>query len=305
MEVPEQPRSSTNAEIEQAVADLKYEDLQGIKIRLQRSHAALSELLQELTTENTGLIEENESLKKAIEFVVAESPGVEDSLDSAQETPMAFVTRMWEKVKPRDAGVTMSEHVGEIRKSLLGEDGHPSDLGQQLMERFTTLRETGESIWSAMQGDAVQIQCRSYQDEQESQSTFPPSDRSRDESSSSEFAPTSKVEEVPAVTPVAPPVPETPAASETKKPTDENDDDNLLIAAKLKLDDGSVQTLRMLVFDRCKNVSQRFVEEHSLKSWFKDPLTEWLKKVEDEALTFPAYVNGDLEEIRCQFSKKS
>merc|ERR1719240_2286894 len=120
-----------------------------------------------------------------------------------------------------------------------------------------------------------------------------------------EFAPTSKVEEVPAVTPVAPPVPETPAASETKKPTDENDDDNLLIAAKLKLDDGSVQTLRMLVFDRCKNVSQRFVEEHSLKSWFKDPLTEWLKKVEDEALTFPAYVNGDLEEIRCQFSKKS
>mmetsp|Transcript_45479 Transcript_45479/g.85136 ORF Transcript_45479/g.85136 Transcript_45479/m.85136 type:complete len:88 (-) Transcript_45479:95-358(-) len=77
----------------------------------------------------------------------------------------------------------------------------------------------------------------------------------------------------------------------------------ILIEAELKLDDGSVQTVQVRAADRCKEVAHRFVMEHSLKAWFEEPLTKWLKKVEADAEKFPVKIQGDLMEIRKQFSK--
>merc|ERR1712063_150278 len=79
----------------------------------------------------------------------------------------------------------------------------------------------------------------------------------------------------------------------------------ILIEAKLKLDDGTVEVLQVRAADRCKEVAQRFVQKHSLKVWFQDPLTEWLKKVENDAVTFPVELEADLNEIRKSFSKKN
>merc|ERR1712206_32934 len=78
----------------------------------------------------------------------------------------------------------------------------------------------------------------------------------------------------------------------------------ILIEAKLKLGDGTVEVLQVRAADRCKEVAQRFVQKHSLKVWFQDPLTEWLKKVENDAVTFPVELEADLNEIRKSFSKK-
>jgi len=78
---------------------------------------------------------------------------------------------------------------------------------------------------------------------------------------------------------------------------------NLLIEALLKIDDGSVQTLHVRAADRSKDVARRFVQEHSLKAWFEEPLTAWLKKAEAEADRFPVTIEGDLMEIRKTHSK--
>eukprot|EP00929_Paragymnodinium_shiwhaense_P109971 TRINITY_DN7661_c0_g1_i1.p1 TRINITY_DN7661_c0_g1~~TRINITY_DN7661_c0_g1_i1.p1 ORF type:complete len:425 (+),score=133.54 TRINITY_DN7661_c0_g1_i1:85-1359(+) len=78
----------------------------------------------------------------------------------------------------------------------------------------------------------------------------------------------------------------------------------ILIEASIKLDDGSVQNLQVRAADRCKEVAHRFVQEHSLKAWFEEPLTTWLKKVEHDAEKFPVQVDGDLLEIRKTHSKK-
>jgi len=85
---------------------------------------------------------------------------------------------------------------------------------------------------------------------------------------------------------------------------DEQISSTILIEATLTLDDGSVQTLQVRAADRCKEVANRFVQEHSLKAWFVDPLTAWLKNVEAEAEKFPVTVEGDLMEIRKKHQKK-
>lgn len=71
----------------------------------------------------------------------------------------------------------------------------------------------------------------------------------------------------------------------------------VLIEAHLTLGDGSVQTIRVRAADRCKEVAQRFVKEHSLKNLFVQPLTDYLKQVENDAEKFPVSVHADLMQI--------
>lgn len=71
----------------------------------------------------------------------------------------------------------------------------------------------------------------------------------------------------------------------------------VLIEAQVKIGDGSVQTLFVRSADRCKEVAERFISEHSLKDSFAKPLTVYLKKVESDAEQFPAKVEVDLMEL--------
>lgn len=86
---------------------------------------------------------------------------------------------------------------------------------------------------------------------------------------------------------------------------DEQISSTILIEAQLTLDDGSVQMVHVRAADRCKEVSARFVREHSLKQWFEEPLTKFLKQVEDDADKFPVKIEADLMEIRRQYSKNA
>merc|ERR1719262_844559 len=61
----------------------------------------------------------------------------------------------------------------------------------------------------------------------------------------------------------------------------------VLIEAEITLGDGTVQTLQVRAADRCKEVAQRFVAEHSLEANFEAPLTAYLKEVENDAEKFP------------------
>lgn len=71
----------------------------------------------------------------------------------------------------------------------------------------------------------------------------------------------------------------------------------VLIEAHIKIGDGSVQTLLVRSADRCKDVAERFINEHSLKDSFAKLLTVHLKKVESDTEQFPAKVEVDLMEL--------
>eukprot|EP00929_Paragymnodinium_shiwhaense_P020758 TRINITY_DN13730_c0_g1_i1.p1 TRINITY_DN13730_c0_g1~~TRINITY_DN13730_c0_g1_i1.p1 ORF type:complete len:543 (+),score=233.40 TRINITY_DN13730_c0_g1_i1:91-1719(+) len=95
-----------------------------------------------------------------------------------------------------------------------------------------------------------------------------------------------------------------PSESPPPEPETETDAASYLIEAKITLDDGTVQVARVGARDRCKDVAMRFVREHSLKQWFEEPLSRYLKQVESDADTFPVEVTENLSEIRKQYSKK-
>jgi len=73
--------------------------------------------------------------------------------------------------------------------------------------------------------------------------------------------------------------------------------ETVLIEAQVKIGDGSVQPLHVRASDRCKDAAERFVSEHSLKASFVKPLTDFLKKVERDADTFPVQCEVDLLEL--------
>eukprot|EP00933_Yihiella_yeosuensis_P034154 TRINITY_DN27686_c0_g1_i1.p1 TRINITY_DN27686_c0_g1~~TRINITY_DN27686_c0_g1_i1.p1 ORF type:complete len:424 (+),score=125.82 TRINITY_DN27686_c0_g1_i1:62-1333(+) len=93
------------------------------------------------------------------------------------------------------------------------------------------------------------------------------------------------------------------APLEKEKAAEEQISSTVLIEARIKLEDGTVQTLQVRAADRCKEVAKKFIQEHSLKAGFEQPLTKWLKQVESDAEKFPVAVEGDLPEIRKQFGK--
>ena len=90
----------------------------------------------------------------------------------------------------------------------------------------------------------------------------------------------------------------------------EDPDPTLLIEAKLTMDTGGVRRSTFVgvrAGDSCKDVAKAtvakmsFIQEHSLKESFIDPLTQWLESVEADAHG-KVYVEGDLMDIRNQFS---
>lgn len=124
--------------------------------------------------------------------------------------------------------------------------------------------------------------------------------------SAAEAPPTAKEAEAPSPTPAEPPQPQPDAPASAAAPAQEADQmvgSTVLIEAKIKLDDGGVQTLLVRASDRCKEVAKRFVQDHSLKGTFEAPITAWLKQAEGDAVKFPVHVEADLVDIKKQFTK--
>jgi len=325
---PAQAEDSMNREVlEQALEGSGLEELQEMGRRLARSREQFTETLDDLKAEQTALKEENEYYQKAIddfmtkmrEIKISSSNTVEPMLD---EGPLDFVGRMWEKVKPRNNGVIISEHVGEIRKPE-DQEKSPHAIQEQSKQVVQKLSASLGPIWQRAEtlvkdarGEiAKQVAERQKQRSQREVKGPGPSRRAEklvgsndaDElvpeaassvSASSGPAPAPEGPAEPAEAEPAPP-PLAPAGEEAAPDAAQDQNTStILIEAQLKLDDGSTHTLHVRAADRCKEVAQRFVQEHSLKAWFQAPLTAWLKKVEADAETFPVKVEGDLMEIR-------
>jgi len=101
----------------------------------------------------------------------------------------------------------------------------------------------------------------------------------------------------PAEKPAEVPAAEQADPSPTAKSPAADRQETILVQAQVKIGDGSVQPLHVRASDRCKDAAERFVAEHSLKASFVKPLTDFLKKVERDADTFPVHVEVDLLEL--------
>jgi len=153
----------------------------------------------------------------------------------------------------------------------------------------------------------------------------PPAAPSQQQASASSSSEPAHSSQAPSQAPVVPAAPTPEAKAEPEKPAtpadavaiaedgsdlkeagaEEQIASTILIEAQLTLDDGTEQTRHVRAADRCKEVSARFIKEHSLKAWFEQPLTNWLKKVESDADKFPITIEGNLLEIRKLYSKGS
>jgi len=334
-------------ELEKALSGHNPQELQEMARRLAKSQEQFQEMLTELEAESDALKEENRSLNDTITMMMKEMQKLNIGADNTvepmlDEGPLDFVGRFWEKVKPRNTAVVISEHVGEIKKP--GEEELQNPLQQQGKQVVQNLRETLGPIWQKAEtlvkdakgevakktkeiaekhqlGSFVQPEPKPRKKRERRAEREGTESASEAAASGSEAAGPSESAsasaDVPAATDVANPE-EAPAAvaasegqaSEEKEATaavdgagNEEISSTILIEAKLKIDDGSTQTLYVRAADRCKEVAHRFVMEHSLKAWFEEPLTAWLKKVEADAVKFPVNIEGDLMEIRKQHSK--
>lgn len=257
------------------------------------------------------------------------------------EGPLDFVNRFWEQVRPRDTAFQTSENIGEIRKPVPGEESSPKEvLQKQVVQGVQQLKErwgpAAGAWWQNAQGFLNEkkseiAQTFAAQNEKperkpkgekkkrpkegggyaggESAPPMAPEAASSSAAGSSEAA--AQEAAAPEPEPKAAPAPAKPEPAEPEPAQDdsfkagaeEQISSTILIEAQITIDDGSVLVLHVRAADRCKEVAQRFVQEHSLKAWFQEPLTTWLKKVEADAVKFPVKVEADLMDIRKQYSK--
>eukprot|EP00928_Gymnodinium_smaydae_P087671 TRINITY_DN71907_c0_g1_i1.p1 TRINITY_DN71907_c0_g1~~TRINITY_DN71907_c0_g1_i1.p1 ORF type:complete len:371 (-),score=141.06 TRINITY_DN71907_c0_g1_i1:122-1234(-) len=369
---------ASKEELRAALEGLDVPQLQEMGKRLQKSHADMEAMLQEMQEERKALDTEREYFEKTIELMMKElhklnigAGNISDPL--LEEGPLDFVGRFWEKVRPRDTAVAVSEHVGEIKKPTM--DGSPTAQqfakqvtgqlqenlqarGQQALEQSKVVSavalehgkqavEQGKQVWGRLSQSIGPLWQRAEGAFGYAAGGEPPvasaaekSAKKRERKAKKEAeaaAASSASASAPAAGSAAAPADivdmaaqaaaaaaaqaaaakeaearaqqkaaeEKAAAEEQQKAAaEEQISSTILIEASLTLDDGSVQLLQVRAADRCKEVASRFVQEHSLKAWFAEPLTAWLKKVESDAEKFPVKVEGDLMEIRKAHSKK-
>mmetsp|Transcript_3257 Transcript_3257/g.7681 ORF Transcript_3257/g.7681 Transcript_3257/m.7681 type:complete len:525 (+) Transcript_3257:77-1651(+) len=143
----------TAEDIRGALGERDDDELRLIGARLTQSCAGMEQALADQQAEQKELQEENAYIRGTIELMMKELQKLNIGSHNLSEPelaegPLDFLGRMWEQVRPRDTGVAVSEHVGEIRKPVIGE-GSPSTvevLHQQFLERFSSLTDQSEEL---------------------------------------------------------------------------------------------------------------------------------------------------------------
>lgn len=143
------------------LAGLEAEELREVGKRLLRSHEGLEFALGDLKAERDELEEEKAHLNATIELVMQDLRKLnigaatipEPKLD---ESPVQFIGRLWERVKPRDTAYSVSEHVSEIKKPSYSPDGSPS-LGNQVAQHSQELRRQFSDHFSMFKSAVGQV----------------------------------------------------------------------------------------------------------------------------------------------------
>jgi len=126
-------------ELQEVLSGLSDSDLRQMGQRLARSHEDLRNALADLQQEQVTLTKEKVEINSTITLMMAEMQKLNirsDNLAEPQleEGPVEFVGRMWEKLKPRDTALPISENVGELRRPSLSEEPSPMQAATERLK---------------------------------------------------------------------------------------------------------------------------------------------------------------------------
>ncbi|CAK0799329.1 unnamed protein product [Prorocentrum cordatum] len=119
-------------DLRSALVGLADAELKEMGRRLAQSRVGLEEALEVELDEGRALKDENDYLKQTIDFMFSELgklniKGTNLTDPQLAEGPLDFVGRYWEKVRPRNNTVVVSEHVGEIDHTKKPQAGQRSE----------------------------------------------------------------------------------------------------------------------------------------------------------------------------------
>jgi len=273
--------------------ELQTEDqLREMEARLERSREALEELLHELENEREDLVEEKGKLDESINNILQSASTLHISKDNInatklQETTLHKINRIASKALFRGKEtVQINSHVAELRRNPQAVDKQGKQvvapgifqsrfqMGMESANRWLSnaaseAKSGASALWSS-----VQDKHTSYTATGEKYSTPVPA---RVSTSSIPASPSSQ----------------------------SNEDAAVLIEVELMMQDNRVLPLQVRAADRACVAAEIFLEENGLDSKFKDALTKYLTKVEDEAERFPIHTRARLSEICACAEEKS
>lgn len=143
-----------------ALASQSDDDLRALGGRLAKSLEQLTAYHEELLLEKQELMAEREHTNSTIGLLLQETHKLNIGADhlvepELQEGPLDFVGRFWEQVRPRTNQVLISEHVGDLRKPELDEEGKPVETPSPLIQQFEELSSTTSGNLHAFQETAA------------------------------------------------------------------------------------------------------------------------------------------------------
>eukprot|EP00401_Gymnodinium_catenatum_P065115 CAMPEP_0117519924 /NCGR_PEP_ID=MMETSP0784-20121206/32906_1 /TAXON_ID=39447 /ORGANISM="" /LENGTH=358 /DNA_ID=CAMNT_0005315907 /DNA_START=74 /DNA_END=1150 /DNA_ORIENTATION=- len=124
--------------LERALAGCEAPELVEMARRLARSSADLEATLQDLEAERAMLQQERDETRGTIELFFQEMQKLNIGSDNTPEPvllegPLDFVSRYWEKVKPRENAYRASRHVGEL-SSISTQASTAADMSSRLLQ---------------------------------------------------------------------------------------------------------------------------------------------------------------------------
>jgi len=267
--------------------ELQTEDqLTEMNSRLDKSREALEELLQELENEREELVVEKSELDESIDNILQSANTLQISKENInatklQETAMHKINRIASKALFRGKEtVQINSHVGEFKRNPQAVDKRGNQViapgmfqsrfqmgianaNRWLTNAASEAKQGASAIWSSV-GVVNNNAYSSSGSEKYSQPVV-----SRVSTSSIPASPSSQ----------------------------SNEDAAVLIEVELTLNDDRVLALQVRAADRACVAAEIFLQENKLNSKYKDALTKYLVKVEDEAERFPIHTRARLSDI--------
>lgn len=298
-EPPEAPAAPGDEEehdqdvLMEALAEFGVDELQEMCRRFVKCHACLTGMHEDLEAEHSALREENAGVHQsiALAMVAVRQSGV--LLETAApdgELALGAVGRLWESVRLKPGDTAAVLEAGQ-------------QAAQRLQDAWGPLRLNVAGYWNNVLGGAGAVG-----EPAPHKSTGHRADRAERTARRKQREKQAQGGEAPYQAEAEAEVALAEAASETARapsrriPVSANP---IIIEAEVTTADKRSHTLQVRVAESIDCAAKRFVHEHTQRAWFEEPLAMWLKDAEAEAAKLPVEIQGDLVEIRKQYSKRT
>lgn len=129
-------------DVQAAFEGQETHELRDLAARLLRDGTRLEGVLRELQAQQQSLQQDNAGIRSTIEMMIGHlksNVNAHKLPETRQpDNPLDVLGRFWERVRPRNSGILVSEHIGEIRRPRARAPELPlAAFGQRVTDRLT------------------------------------------------------------------------------------------------------------------------------------------------------------------------